>query len=314
LDLSKSTHTAPHACPTAFSGDGVTAPNAQQSGQNEQEGGLDSAIGFAQLQVKRPASTRLAQYRHVMPEIEKTILCAGIRGEQLPVIQATLRRQNGFHIPLAEIAAIRVEQLKTIVDWRSRRLASVYAAIYFGSIKVKVLDPTLRLATLHMAVGITCDGKVQFVGAWAEPQEGAQYQDRWMEELRACGMQDVLFVFVQDEHQADAIQKAFPLARSVRVSEKKTVSPEANTDTLPEWAKSLAMSSNPYSTLIARIRRGGLKAHTAFRGTDEALELLLVILRPETIAWHMRAKSWRDVEQSLYACFGQRLGCPTTFT
>ena len=81
---------------------------------------------------------------------------------------------------------------------RSRRAIRWFSSTPSGSRLVLGLDPRIRDEGLvrnkavYVALGVAADGTKDILGLWIETTEGAKFWLKVMNELKACGVEDIL--------------------------------------------------------------------------------------------------------------------------
>jgi hypothetical protein len=197
---------------------------------------------------------------------------------------------------------VRKVQLQVLGAWRSRRLSETYAAVHFGSIKVKISEPHASRVQIDLALGLRLDGYAEVIGAWVEPPADCDFPRQCLTDLSTRGVRDILVALTRDDDRwGEAMRAVFPNCTRCP--------PSAQADeprTLPEAMRSLASWADPFKILLARLRRNGLKAHVCFRNADEAVEFLLTVLEPGSITWRVKSACWTRLERQLRAHFEQK--------
>lgn len=275
----------------------------------------NTKLTFTPLVLTRESCLRARQYQPAQSEIEKIILTMRARGCRLPQIQNAIFQRCGIQIPLKMVAAVRKEQLRVSAEWRARSLDRVYVIVYFSTLRVKVREPGARLRHISLAVGVRCDGGVDILGAWIRPQTDSDFWARCLGELRSRGIGDVLVAMVRhDEESVAAFASAFPAALVLSPDTENWAEPGARQIQsaamlyrLDTPIRQLLHLTDPFKVLMAKVRRGGLKAHSQFNSAADALDLLLVILQPAALRWRVKPGDWGPIEAHLRRHFASRL-------
>ncbi len=99
-----------------------------------------------------------------------------------------------------------------VAEWQSRPLEPLYPVMFFDAIRVKVRDQgTVSNKAAYLALGITPDGRKHVLGLWIDPNEGAKFWLRIVNELRNRGVKDILIAVVDGlKGFPEAINAAFP--------------------------------------------------------------------------------------------------------
>ena len=71
------------------------------------------------------------------------------------------------------------------MEWQNRPLESLYALVFFGTIRVKVRDEGgVKNKAVYVALGVRADGRKVVLGLWIEQTEGAKFWLKVMNELK----------------------------------------------------------------------------------------------------------------------------------
>ncbi len=93
-----------------------------------------------------------------------------------------------------------------------RPLEPLYPEMFFDALRVKVRDQEMVCNNaVYLALGITPDGRKHILGLWIDPNEGAKFWLRIVNELRNRGVKDILIAVVDGlKGFPEAINAAFP--------------------------------------------------------------------------------------------------------
>jgi putative transposase len=91
-------------------------------------------------------------------------------------------------------------------------LEPTYPIVFFDAIRVKIRDEgSVKSQAIHIALGVRHDGCKEVLGLWVEPNEGAKFWLRVMNELKSRGTNDILIAVVDGlQGFPDAINAVFP--------------------------------------------------------------------------------------------------------
>jgi transposase-like protein len=124
---------------------------------------------------------------------------------------ASVMRQDGL---LGELKTALLNRLMAaeVAEWQSRRLEPLYPVMFFDAIRVKIRDQgTVSNKAVYLALGVTPDGRKHILGLWIDPNEGAKFWLRIVNELRNRGVKDILIAVVDGlKGFPEAINAAFP--------------------------------------------------------------------------------------------------------
>lgn len=130
-----------------------------------------------------------------LSDIEGRVMSMYARGMSQRDIAATVREIYGFSMSAKTVSAITDRVWEELERWRSRPLEPVYAFMFVDCLFVPVRRGRgARNAAVYAILAYDLSGRKDVLGLWMDEAEGAH---RWMgifDELRARGVQDVLFV------------------------------------------------------------------------------------------------------------------------
>ena len=117
------------------------------------------------------------------------------RGMSQRDIARTVREIYGFSMSAETVSAITDRVWEDLGRWRSRPLEPVYAFMFVDCLYVPVRDGRgARNAAVYAVLAYDLRGRKDVLGLWMDDSEGPH---RWMQvfdELRARGVEDVLYV------------------------------------------------------------------------------------------------------------------------
>lgn len=117
------------------------------------------------------------------------------RGMSQRDIARTVREIYGFSMSAETVSAITDRVWEDLGRWRSRPLEPVYAFMFVDCLYVPVRDGRgARNAAVYAVLAYELRGRKDVLGLWMDDSEGPH---RWMQvfdELRARGVEDVLYV------------------------------------------------------------------------------------------------------------------------
>ncbi len=95
-------------------------------------------------------------------------------------------------------SAVTDAVLEEVAAWQGRPLDAVYPLVFFDALRVKIRDEGLvRNKAVHIALGARADGAKEILGLWIEQNEGAKFCLRVMNELKNCGVEDLLLALAE---------------------------------------------------------------------------------------------------------------------
>ena len=136
------------------------------------------------------------------------------RGLSVREIQAHLQELYGVEVSPDLISRVTDAVLEEVREWQNRPLDPLYPVIFFDALRVKIRDEGLvRNKAVYVAVpALNSDGEKEVLGLWIEQTEGAKFWLKVMNELKNCGLNDVLIAVVDGlKGFPEAIATVFPL-------------------------------------------------------------------------------------------------------
>jgi putative transposase len=110
------------------------------------------------------------------------------RGMSTREIQGHLEEIYGAEVSPQLISTVTDAVTTQVAEWQSRPLEPLYPVMFFDAIRVKVRDQgTVCNKAVYLALGITPDGRKHILGLWIDPNEGAKFWLRIVNELRNRG-------------------------------------------------------------------------------------------------------------------------------
>ena len=142
------------------------------------------------------------------------ILALYAKGMTTRDIESTVRELYGVELSPTLISQVTEALEDEVRSWQSSPLEAVYPLIWLDGLTIKVhQDRQVVQKTVHLALGLTLEGRKELLGIWIAENEGAKYWAQVLVELQSRGVQDVL-IFCVDGLTGfpDAIASVFPRA------------------------------------------------------------------------------------------------------
>ena len=142
------------------------------------------------------------------------IIALYARGLSTRDIQKHLAELYSVEVSPDLISKVTDAVLSEVKEWQNRPLDGVYPVVYFDALRVKIRDEGIvRPKAVYVALGLDCEGCKEVLGLWIEQTEGAKFWLRVMNELKARGVEDIIFACVDGlKGFPDAITAVFPNA------------------------------------------------------------------------------------------------------
>jgi putative transposase len=154
----------------------------------------------------------IGKYQRRLPGFDDKVISLYTRGMSTREIQGHLEEIYGAEVSPQLISTVTDAVTTQVAEWQSRPLEPLYPVMFFDAIRVKVRDQgTVCNKAVYLALGITPDGRKHILGLWIDPNEGAKFWLRIVNELRNRGVQDILIAVVDGlKGFPEAINAAFP--------------------------------------------------------------------------------------------------------
>lgn len=132
-----------------------------------------------------------------LPGFDQKVLSLYARGLTTRELQAHLEECYQVAVSPDLISAVTDEILPELQQWQQRPLESVYVAVAFDALRVKIRDEGLvQHKAVYLALGITVDGPKEVLGFWIAQTEAASFWQRVLTELHGRGVADILIALV----------------------------------------------------------------------------------------------------------------------
>ena len=130
-----------------------------------------------------------------LSDVESRVISMYARGMSQRDIAATVREIYGFSMSAETVSAITDRVWEELERWRSRPLEPVYAFMFVDCLYVPVRDGRgTRNSAVYAVLAYDLRGRKDVLGLWMDDSEGAHRWVQVFDELRARGVEDVLYV------------------------------------------------------------------------------------------------------------------------
>lgn len=127
--------------------------------------------------------------------IEDKVLSMYARGLSVRDIAETIKDIYGFEISPETISAITDHVIETAHEWQNRPLKKFYTFVYVDCMYVSLRrDMTTKNCAVYTILGYDADGVKDVLGFWIGESEGKHYWMQIFDEIRARGVEDILFI------------------------------------------------------------------------------------------------------------------------
>src|SRR6188472_4115141 len=161
---------------------------------------LTEATGHIDIEVPRdragtfePQIVKKRQRR--LGRVDEIVLSLYAKGLTTGEISAHFAEIYGASISKETVSRITDKVVEEMLDWTSRPLEPVYAAVFLDAIEVKVRDGQVANRPVYAAIGVTVDGRKDVLGLSAGTGgEGAKFWMSVLVDLKNRGVGDVFFL------------------------------------------------------------------------------------------------------------------------
>jgi len=199
----------------------LTEDRASNEGKNHRNGSSRKRVlagdGHVEVTIPRDREARfdpvlIGKYQRRLPDFDDKVISMYARGMSTREIQGHLEEIYGAEVSPQLISTVTDAVSAEVAEWQSRPLEPLYPVLFLDALRVKVRDQgTVSNKAAYLALGITPDGRKHVLGLWIDPNEGAKFWLRIVNELRNRGVKDILIAVVDGlKGFPEAINAAFP--------------------------------------------------------------------------------------------------------
>lgn len=147
-----------------------------------------------------------------MPGFDETVMLLYARGLTTRELQAYLEERYQVDVSPDLISTVTNEVLAEVTTWQARPLETMYVAVAFDALRVKMRDEgVVQNKAVYLALGVQRDGTKEVLGFWIAQTEGAAFWHRVFSELQGRGVQDILIALIDGlTGLPDALHAVFP--------------------------------------------------------------------------------------------------------
>lgn len=147
-----------------------------------------------------------------LPGFDESVLLLYARGLTTRELQAYLEERYQVTVSPDLISTVTNEVLAEVAAWQARPLESVYVAVAFDALRVKMRDEgVVQNKAVYFALGVHRDGTKEVLGFWIAQTEGAAFWHRVFSELQGRGVRDILIALIDGlAGLPDALHAVFP--------------------------------------------------------------------------------------------------------
>ena len=140
------------------------------------------------------------------------IIAMYARGMTVREIQGFLQEQYSTEVSAEFISSVTDEVMAEVTAWQARPLEPMYPVVFFDALRVKIRDNgVVRNNAIYLALGVLPDGTRDILGLWIEGTEGAKFWMRVFNDLKTCGVHDILIAVTDGlKGMPEALGAVFP--------------------------------------------------------------------------------------------------------
>ena len=155
----------------------------------------------------------VAKHSRRLPNFDNCVISLYSSGMSTREIAEHLGDLYGMDVSPTLVSHVTEKVSERLAEWRSRPLDRCYALVSMDAIRVKIRgeDGMVANKAVHVAVGINLCGHKELLGMWIFKEEGASNWMRFLNDLKARGVDRILVMSVDGlKGLPEAIAAAFP--------------------------------------------------------------------------------------------------------
>lgn len=127
--------------------------------------------------------------------IEDKVLSMYAKGMSQRDIADTIEDIYGFEISHETISAITDQVIETANEWQNRPLKRFYPFVFVDCLYVSIRkEMETKNCAVYVILGYDIDGAKDILGIWIGESEGRHYWMQIFDEIKARGVEDILFI------------------------------------------------------------------------------------------------------------------------
>ena len=128
-------------------------------------------------------------------DIEGKVLSMYAKGMSQRDISETIKDIYGFEISHEMISTITDKVIETARDWQNRPLKKFYTFLFVDCLYVNIRkEMETKSCAVYVILGYDVNGIKDILGIWIGDSEGKHYWMQIFDEIKARGVEDVLFI------------------------------------------------------------------------------------------------------------------------
>lgn len=193
------------------------------SGMGIRKKTLKSQFGEFQVDIPRDRNGEfeprlIPKYQREVSGIEEQVISLYGRGMSTRDIHDQLKDLYGIEMSAEMVSHIPDWILPEIKEWQSRPLNPIYPFVFMDCIHYKIREEGRILSrAAYIVLGVTTDGSKEILSITVGANETSKFWLGVLNDLKNCGVQDVLFFSVDGlPGFKEAIQAVYPQAQIQR--------------------------------------------------------------------------------------------------
>ena len=158
--------------------------------------------GYGEIPINVPRDRQATFEPQVIPKrtrdvsgIEDKVLSMYARGMSQRDIAETIEDIYGFEISHETISTITDRVMETAEEWQNRPLKKFYTFLFVDCLYVSIRkDMETKNCAVYVILGYDVNGIKDILGLWIGETEGKHYWMQIFDEIKARGVEDVLFI------------------------------------------------------------------------------------------------------------------------
>ena len=127
--------------------------------------------------------------------IEEKVLSMYARGMSQRDISSTIKEIYGFDLSAESISAITDRVMNQADEWQNRPLKKLYPFLFVDCLYVSIRkEMGSKSCAVYVILGYDSNGEKDILGIWIGEAEGKHYWMQIFDEIKARGVEDVLFI------------------------------------------------------------------------------------------------------------------------
>ena len=162
---------------------------------------INTSFGDVEIEVPRDRHSEfepkvVPKHESDVTGIEDKVLSMYAKGMSQRDISSTIEDIYGFNLSHESISKITDRVLDEANEWQNRPLKKMYAFVFVDCLYVSIRkENEVRNCAVYVVLGYDLDGMKDILGIWiSDAAEGKHYWMQVFDEIKARGVEDILFI------------------------------------------------------------------------------------------------------------------------